>query len=346
MKNLTAHDILAIEDGAPESLFSVGNYDSIEVEYKEYLKRWHPDVNGNPMASDVTQKIIRLRKAAVKKVTDGVWEYPNVLMLQTERGAVNFRYLKKTAAEIGEVYIGKKHVIFLVDATEKELIPRFTRNFPFKFADEEMKENMSRCLPTLYNKYGKIETHGKVGVVVNRPDGYILLKDLMDHVGGKMDYRHAAWMMSCLCNINCYLFWEHFVHGGISPYSCFVNPEKHSIALLGSWWYGERYQDQLRIVPNYSIALLPDVMKKRRADYVIDLELSKHIGRTLLGDYSGAKLYRDPDIPRSFINWVTSPSAGNALLDYEEWVRARDKMGPRKFTNMGITDRDVYKMEE
>jgi len=74
-------------------------------------------------------------------------------------------------------------------------------------------------------------------LVVEKAPDQVPLRDLLEHLNGKLSAEHTAWILSSLLNIACYLQYAALTHNAVSPDTFFVSPEAHSGALLGGWWY-------------------------------------------------------------------------------------------------------------
>ena len=87
----------------------------------------------------------------------------------------------------------------------------------------------------------------------------------------------------------------------------------------------------------------PDVRDKKLADPRVDLELSRAVGRYVLGDGGGSRLLADKNIPKAFVDWVRLPTSGDAMKDYKGWEAALKKsFGERKFIKLDLTAEMVY----
>jgi hypothetical protein len=169
----------------------------------------------------------------------------------------------------------------------------------------------------------------------------------MEHLGGALDPRHVAWILSNLHNIGAYLSWAALTHNAIDPDTVFVSPATHSAQLLGGWWYARAAGDPLTHLPGTSADVwrtLPwSVARAGVATPRLDRELIRRAGRALLGDVGGSRLLRDPRIPAPLRRWVTAPGDEDGIVDYANWARAREAaFGRRTFVPMDVTPRAIY----
>lgn len=338
---LPAHALLAIPAAEPERLFS-GDPMTARAEYLRLAGRWHPDRNPDRLAHQVFQRITQLYRLALEKLRNGDWRVPGRLALRNGGVPQELHYLRRHDFELGALYIAREAAAFVVVPEHADLLAAATRRFAsFRFAGHGMQREASLYLPKLA---GVCEAQDGRALVLEKAPDLVLLRDLLDRLGGRLPPRHVAWVLSSLLNIACYFQYAGLTHNAIGPDTYFVSPEGHSGALLGGWWYAQRWGRTMRVLPCRSAGLLPpDIAAAKRADPRLDLELIRATGRELLGDAGGARLRNDPDIPRPLVDWLRQPSAGSAIDDYELWHDVlKASFGARRFVELGITARDVY----
>ena len=57
----------------------------------------------------------------------------------------------------------------------------------------------------------------------------------------------------------------------------------------------------------------------------------------------GFGLDADPALPRALLDWLRTPTGGDAIADYAAWEQVRDSsLGPRRFARLETTPSDVY----
>ena len=87
-----------------------------------------------------------------------------------------------------------------------------------------------------------------------------------------------------------------------------------------------------------------DLLAARSGDVRVDLACIRALGRTVLGDPGGALLRDERILPRPLADWLTLPSSGDALTDYDDWQRAlTDAFGPRRFVPWPLSAGDIYR---
>ena len=343
---LTAAELLAIRE--PERLFS-GEESALRKEYRHLAFLWHPDRCADGFAREVLPHINQLHRSAKEKLDSGTWETPGILSITDKSGQeYRFRFRKRRRFELGEMLIADSYVSYLVDAGHKLFFDNAVRKIGnFVYASDEMKQEVSRCLPILHKLFESQD--GRFVMVLKKDPDLLLLRDVLDHyteAGLPAEWeRHVAWIQSTLHNICCYLEYAGLTHNDISPDTYFISPTGHSGALLGGWWYSERSGIKLLGVTSRTFNLMPlDVRNEKLADPRVDLELVRSVGRELLGDVSGMKLLSTNPAPEPMLVWLRHPSAGNARNDYRLWRDEvlPDSFGPRRFVELILKSDDLY----
>ena len=342
--SLTAGFILGIDLGEPERLFT-GDADTAKSEFRELARAWHPDISRNPLANDVMVAINKLYDQAVSKLTAGTWHIPGQLEVTSFDGTTyRVKYRKMKTFELGDMYIGNTVIAYIVAGEHKRLYEQFVANIKnFKFADDKMQKEMRRYLPMLKKDFKTID--GRYAIVLSKTPEMINLGDLIEHLGGKVEPKHAAWMISRLNNLACYLQYSGLTHNDISVETCFVSPEFHTISLIGGWWYSVPKGSKLLGMTGRAFNLMTDAAKKKKVgDTHLDHELVRATARQILGDSGfGSKLMTDKAIPAPMVSWVRDVASADAFKDFKSWDGVLTKsFGERKFIKMNITPDDVY----
>ena len=342
LTELTAEQLLAAPLTEPERLFS-GDEETLKQEFRALAARWHPDRCPNDVTTEVFQHISRLHQVALQKLRGGIWQTPGLLRLKATDGAsYKIRYRKERTFELGRQFIGKEIVSYVIENDYTDLFDNalaIIRRLPC--ADPRMAAEISRYLPEVVGHF--MTKKGRVLVLKKAPD-QVLLRDLLDHLGGQIDARHAGWMISSLLNVACYLDYAHLAHNAISIDSIFVSPAQHSGALLGGWWYALRQGELMQAAPTITADYAPfEVMRSRRGDIRTDLELIRAVGRQLLGDISGMRLSREKAAPPPMLDWLQQPAQGRAICDYQTWNQVlKDSFGKRRFVELNVSLADLY----
>lgn len=340
VSKLTAVEILAVTK--PEQMFSPDEKVAA-IEYRKLSSIWHPD--RKPGSDSVFAQISTLYHQGIEKIKSGTWVIPGLFTFTDTKGKkFEVRYKKHHVFELGDMYIGDHTITYLIHKDSQDLFDNAKRVIKgFKYANDKMQTEIARYLPTIHSEN---ETADRLVLIVKKTPDLFLLRDVLDHLNGKMDPKHVAWILNTLYNIACYLKFSGLTHNAISLDSYFISPQYHSGALLGGWWYSAQADSKLLAVPTRTITYAPrDLTSKKIASMKIDSELIRAIGRELLGDGNGSKLLSDPNIPNSLLNWVRTIGTGDAYKEYEDWSKKvlKDSFGERRFVELKIQSSDIYK---
>lgn len=340
---MTATEILAIKE--PEKLFS-SDMAAAKSEYHALALEWHPDHNKDPRANDVFSHVDLLYREACKRLLEGTWQTPGCLTINSiDNKTYRIRYYITFPFELGEVAIGRSIVAYLTDGPYEDLFregAKWTESRSHLYASDKMRDEMMRYLPK-YKSVFLIKDRSVI--VLEKAPGLVRLRDLVEYFDGKLDPKHVAWVISSLYNLLCYFDFANIVHGDISLDTYFIDPEKHSGALLGGWWYARRAGERLIALPSRTVDNMPpDLWAKKEADKRTDLGLVRLLGREMLGYASGAGLRTDRSIPQALSEWLCYGTSGSALKDYEVWQRVviPAAFGGRYFTKLDVKLSDIY----
>ncbi len=358
VQTLSAEKLLSILEAEPERLFSRDAV-SAKLEFKRLAMRWHPDHNRNNKAAEgVFTHVDAVFKSAIRKLEKGDWrepavkiedEEPNVLMLRADTGRQpikRIRYRKRAPFELGDCYIGRTIVAYVIKSDYADLFENARRIIAgFRYGSGAVRDEVGRSLPTIQSLF---YAGDRCVMIVRKAPDLVRLKDVLDHVGGRLDARHVAWIGSTLHNLACYLGWAHLTHNALSLENYFISPPGHSGALLGGWWYAKPEGAKLDALPSATTRYCPpDVLRNKRADGRTDLELVRAIARELLGDGSGMRLAAERLAPPPMTDWLRHPTTGCAITDYRQWSEniLPASFGTRRFTKLDLSASDIYREE-
>ncbi len=343
LDDLTAEALLAIDAQEPERLFT-GDTDVSQKEFRHLARQWHPDFNTGKDAARVFAHVQDLFRAAKAKLAVGDWQIPGLLQLDGLDGKIRrVRYAKKCDLDGCFLYIARSVLVFLFAPENRDLFDAAVAALRgLSFADAAMRDSCARHLPTLRDYFETAQ--GPVLVYEKGPE-LVRLQDYIDYEGGRIDPRHAAWILSGMYHVACYLEWAGVAHNDISPASWFIHPTAHTGHLFGGWQFAARKGAPLRAVPPRAYDLLPqDVLASGRADPRSDLSLIRLCGREMLGDPAGLSFHRDPKIPAALSSWLRMPPSASAFQDYRAWFDhvLPESYGPRRYMPLEISFDDVY----
>jgi len=342
---LTADDILAIPELVPERLFAAPDLAAVKKVARSLLQKWHTDRNKDPLAGEVFKRVGALLSAAEKKIENGNWETPGLLRITSTAGA-NFelRYSSKMALDVGTMYVSRTAVGFDIPRDNLDLLAQAELQLgALSYANDAMRAEFSRYFPSIAKK---IETPTGALLVVTKTPDVLLLQDVLSYYKGKMPARHAAWVISRLLNIACYLELQGKVaHNAIALDSVFISPKHHSACLLGGWWFAAGLGQPLKAASQRMVLCAPpEVLQKKVGDSRTDMEMIKALGRELLGDTSGVRLAKDSAVPPALVDWLQMSTHQSAVATYREWQERVliDAFGERKFVEMNLTHETLY----
>jgi len=322
--DLTAAEIMGLKPADAALLFP-GDAAMVAQRYRRLAKLWHPDHNPAPEAAAVFARVTELHEAVRRPSRDPSGKEER---FRTRDGRTfRFAWLTRHDSDAGHVLVGQRHIVHVVKP-EAEDFARDAAALALPFANGAMRAEMERVLP---RRSALLETDdGTVFVHTKSPD-QVLLADLLKL--GPVDPRHAAWMVTRLMSIACWLHWAGLMHGAIGSDCLLVSPRHHSVALTGPMLCATRFARPPRTLPERTLAELPRLLAPGAvADAGVDPALIRLTMREALGDPAGTRLAADPDFPKPFAAWLLMPAADGAQADFHAWEQARDaSFGPRRF---------------
>jgi hypothetical protein len=331
-------DILGIPLDQPERLFP--DPDKLDGDWKALLIKWHPD--RVPGGARIAAHVNALRQSAKRKIAAGTWETPGLWVLHDGAKTYRMRYLRKHEFELGQLYVGNDHLVYVVRAEHIDLFRNAVNRIQgLTFAGDRMREAFQPCVPAIERE--RVTANACV-LVIRRPPGSILLRDILEHTKGKIDPKHVAWIQNRCNYLALYLSWSGLVHGAIGPDTVWVDPANHAVALLGGWWYTAKIAERLRTLPAWSFAVAPpEIARDKLATIKLDHELIRAQGRELLGDRRGVRM----EGPEPMKDFLRMPSTGDALETFRAWDEdvLTASFGPKKFVRWSLTAGQIYNKE-
>jgi hypothetical protein len=342
--DMTAAQILAVNPDWPEKLFSSAG--AIESEFRALALKWHPDTCREVDATAVAAHLTEVRAAAKKRAEAGSWRTLGSYILRHMTGKNSvFHYKRHLHTESGEIYYSRNRALFSVDTEYADLVHDGVSTInSFRYRDSAMRKEMSRFLPSVERS---IETMDRrCNILVPKTDDVFLLADVQTSLGGRIDPKHVAWMLSGVYNIACYLEWCDLTHNAIMADTVFVSPKFHSCLLLGGWWYSAKSGARLSALPKIIHAIAPaEVLATKKANPRLDLAAIRLLGRTLLGDPTGMALLSS-GVPAPMVTFLRHPSGSSARQDYSAWHAAvKASFGPRRFVELAVNENDIFDLE-
>jgi len=344
LAHLSAATLLAIPSEHPERLFG-GSAGDIKQAYRLLAMKWHPDRSTDPDAHTVFQHIKCLYEQTGVPSAPGNGQL-QLTALDGKRYDIN--YLRCHRFELGSLYMAGTVAAFVIDRDHADLVQRAERTIAgLDYANDGMRSQVAPHLPA-YPFAGAFQTASAYVIVMRKSPDQLLLRDVLDYFGGRLDPRHVAWVVSSLLNLCCYLQYAGIAHNALSLDTCFMSPQAHSVAILGGWWYAAGAGMPMVAAPASTLDWGPhDLMATKCSSIRTDLELVRAIGRELLGDIGGSRLAGDNDVPRAFAHWLRLPASNDAIDEYRTWRTQvlHDSFGARRFAELPLTQSDIYAVD-
>lgn len=342
--HLSAAAILALPAERPERLFT-GSLEDVKQAWRQLAMRWHPDRSADPRAAEVFQHIGAMFEQAEERIRRGDWQGQGRLRLSALDGRTyEIAYLRRHRFELGNLYLAGSVAAFVVDLAHGDLVQRAEQAIrSLDYPTDKMRRQIAPHLPA-YPFAGAFRTADAWVVVMRKTPDLLLLRDVLDHFGGRLNPRHVAWVVSSLLNLCCYFRHAGIAHNALSLDTCFLSPPDHSVAVLGGWWYAARLGERMLAAPAGTLDWAPhDLMATQRADIRTDLELVRAIGRALLGDIGGSRLERE-GTPAAMAQWLRLPASDDPIDEYRTWRNQvlHDSFGARRFAELSLTQSDIY----
>ncbi|AET68102.1 DnaJ-class molecular chaperone with C-terminal Zn finger domain [Desulfosporosinus orientis DSM 765] len=306
-------------------------------EYRLLVQKYHPDRSKEARAEDVFRKIRDLYAQAESLFVSGQWEESNVREFKTKEGKYKrLKFIKEFPFELGVQYVASSVVVYVLEAEHKKYFDNaLQRVSSLRYENKAMEDEFKRYFPEFMDKFETAA--GEWVLVIKKTKDFVRLQDLLNYYQGKIEPRHAAWMLSRLGSICCFLDYNGLAHNGISLENCFVSPENHSIALLGGWWYCVGQGEKMLGTQKQIYDVMGPLIKTNKAGCITtDLESIKLMGRELLNK---------AQVPDSYQAWLEKGSADSARKEFVGWNTAlRNSYGPRKFISMEVGEKEVYSL--
>lgn len=337
--DLSASDILKIPQTDPEKLYKK---DHLKQQFQQLTSKWHPDRNNDPLADKTFAHIRLLYDKAQVHISENNWNGPAAITFTAiDSTLYQFKYRKIVDISIGKLYIGSRKLMYVIRPEFEDLFKNGVKQlYNIKYENGDIKEQFEPLIPKLLKS---LETDIGFVAVFEKTEDVVRLRDVLDYVpDNKLDPKHVAWIMSCMCNIACFLEYNNIAHGAISVDNVWISPQNHTCLLLDGWWYTKTDGEKISALPANLIPVYPtNIFIDKKANMSYDRSLIKAMGLVLLGDSSrtGSMLLTNKEIPSVVLNWLRSTNASSAVQEYNNWITARDTgFGTRKFIKLDITN--------
>ncbi|MCU6709605.1 J domain-containing protein [Paenibacillus sp. J5C_2022] len=327
----------------PGELFNC-NETEMKEEYRELSKRWHPDLNKqDPLAAAVMSRVISLYEEGLKHLSEGKWMGQGFIQFRAIDGKwIRLKPMTSYSFELGDVYVCKNSVAYVIGKQHEAFIDNYVQTVAgIRYHDAAMQKAFEPVVPRLK---GRFETLRQYMLIVNKPEGYLPLRDVLSYYGGVMPDRHMAWVLSTLYNIGCFLSYNGISHNGIHPDHYYISPSRHDGLLLGGWFYSVPYGERMLGAPADVFQIMSHRTKHlKQGTYETDMDSIRLVGRMLSGDGSGHCLQGKSTMPKPVLDWLLGGAAGHPVEEYEAWDRTLlQGYGRKSFVRMDISASDLY----
>lgn len=330
---MEAKSILDIPLSSPNALFP-NDKDGAKRAHRKLSSHWHPDRNTDPKASEVLAHINALFDQAITLIDRGTWPSSGHVgsrkfRFATKEGAsFELTYLRHRPFELGDLYVAKYNVMYVIREKYADLVERMLSTIKFTYRDPKLEKEHSKNLPRLLRHL--VMKSGDHVILIQKAEDYHLLQDILDASGGSLSPRNATWIMSCLYNINCYLTIAGIAHNDISPMTVFVNAKTHEVQILGGWWYSSKVGVKPIAVPRRTSTVVTDYTVKN------DTSLIRLTGR----EVCGSELVKAPP---GVQRWLRGLGVNNGIREYQLWSeQIVPEFGPRRFEVLAVPPH-IYK---
>jgi hypothetical protein len=308
----------------------------LETEFKELIRKWHPDHSKHPKATDILTQLNMMRSEGKKLAQVGNWEYPNKFVFTTtDKKERRIRFRRKKEFELGTILYGHKIVAFVVKNDFADLVERARQNILGMTYPGELAK-FKTVSPNLKGVFHTNDS--RIIVVFETAEELFHLSDILDHYKGQIPPEHVAWLINRVYDHLCLLLVNRMTLNDISPDTLWVSPSQHSVTPLGGWFYSVKTGYKLDVLPAFSAKYCSLDMKRQKiAQPDLDLRLIKLLGLKLMGSVTNPKF-------QPMLQFLKEPSEKRAYDDYKSWNKniLGKVFGKRRFIEMPLTARDIY----
>lgn len=295
--------------------------------YMALMLKYHPDKCSDPRAADASAVINELYGKLKKahKVQEKLFRCGS--------RAIEIRYLMALDQEYGTEYIAERNVYFLIGNDFEDCFTESEARsdlFFREFLPQQILAQADVFLPVVSSI---IHTDEGLLVETCKRSSELPLSKVLDLYGGRLDSRHAAWIISRLLGICCYAETRGIVWNCLAEENLFIDPSEHTVRVGGGWWFAAREGSRMTGVQSCIYDSLPAQSKTDgTARHITDLESVKALARRILPD----------DTPASVRDFSESICSSSAFEEMEKWEQTIiEGFGGRRFTQMNVRLPDI-----
>lgn len=298
-------------------------------EFREYCKKYHPDVNDTAEEAEAFSIISEIYTYKIHKSTDSrKGAVDEEILVRDKSTGKGFILTNPVVFNNGicTVYYTVSKVAFLYSKTYKKFYDNYIEEVErLRYADNAMEKEFSRYFPKIIKHF---ETEDdKLCILIGKTSDVLplgrIFKAYRDH-GEQFPERQAAWILNRLYNIECYLHYYGRVSNGFTIDNLWVSPEMHSILLYSGWEYTTKERGNMIGCPKDVFKIIPIKVKDtKESSMITDLESIKSIGRQLYNGHTELKHIN------KFLNEGTT---GDVFKDWDSYREAlQEEFGKRQF---------------
>lgn len=336
-------------------LLDISSESEIDV-YKEVIKKWHPDLNSNPIAAKVTAKLNEIRQYQKEQETIVLFRnrtgeaYRNTkasagLILRRNSVETLLEYSPGNSIEILKNAVGllvllhDRKKAYLINTLSEPVFSYVDRKYLpkgttiFNTLDTEMAKAFRFNLPPLHKKIGS----GLYEIVYPEGDStseYHSMRSIIKQYNGKVDPKHVAWMVSSLMNLNC-LFKKvlKISYNAFIIDNLIVDVANHEVIPVA----GKHYISKA----GQPIEMLPAELSRYSSDVsLIDAKSIRKIAFDLIGCKSTLELRRSKEIPKEMVDWLLLNSPMQPVEEYANWKKVLERcFGPPNFIKLSYKEK-------
>lgn len=330
----SANKLLTIPADQPEYIYSGETEALLKAEYRALAAVWHPDRNINKLATNVFQHLKQLHDNAKKQLADGTWAGGRQVLFQDTKTGKQYKlaWLVKREFDLGLCYIAREHIAWCIKHEYADLAERGIKTIEkLSYSSRAMEEEFKKWMPQVHQV---LRTKEYVVVLMKKRKDFYSLADIKN-AHHPFDSRHAAWVVSGLLNLCCYLQYAGVAHGAITDDSVFINPTTHEVALFGGWWFAHQQGEKLTVLCSQAVDVAGyDIITHKKASLRLNGDMVHHVALELKAEGLALPMQQ----------WMNIASGENAFKNYSIWMDKvlKDSFGKRKFIELKLAETDIY----
>ncbi|MBR1592936.1 MAG: hypothetical protein IJ666_07990 [Ruminococcus sp.] len=304
------------------------NIEAAKPLYIALMLKFHPDRCSDPRAVEACAVINEMYKRI-----ENYRKY-KTLSVCSKGNMIDFPYLMDIPHGCGTEYISEKDLCILIssdDAAESfSNSPAVSDEYFRRHTNKRVLREAESFLPLINRVFG---TNEGILVYMKKKSTEIPLSAVLKFHGGKLESRHAAWIISRLLGICCYAEIRNIVWNCINEENLLIDPVQHTVRINFGWWFacgnGERLCGvQSSVYEDMSVSCRLSGI----AEHTSDLECVKAVCRRIFPDDA-------PDAVKYFYDDVCS---ADAFTEMEKWEHTLIKaFGGRKFCEFAVSMPDI-----